>query len=201
MAQADCGGEDSVFLPYDGPDSTLSYPLDVLYIDDCDGWPLEYCEYHPNYQKAKEWMENHLTDDMKQLYLGGHTSKSGKEEAGEGDSKELVSEEKKRQKRGGKGQIKTKKKVDKVQKVAVFRASRGKKKYTTVVTGLATYDIDLRKASKMFGSFFACGSSVTGEDEIVIQGDVKYEMFEFIPKKWPEIDEDTIADLGDQKRQ
>jgi len=68
---------------------------------------------------------------------------------------------------------------------------------------------------------------VTGDDEIVIQGDVKDDLFEVIPEKWPQvsyivkkkrkyisninffngnflfffqIDEDSIDDLGDQKR-
>lgn len=62
-------------------------------------------------------------------------------------------------------------------------------------------DIDLKVAAKYFGTKFACGSSVTGDDEIVIQGDVKDDLFEVIPEKWPEIDEDFIEDLGDQKRQ
>jgi density-regulated protein DRP1 len=60
--------------------------------------------------------------------------------------------------------------------------------------------IDLKAATKFFGTKFACGSSVTGDDEIVIQGDVKDELFDIIPEKWPEIDEDFIEDLGDQKR-
>lgn len=55
-------------------------------------------------------------------------------------------------------------------------------------------------AAKFFGTKFACGSSVTGDDEIVIQGDVKDELFDVIPEKWSEIDEDVIEDLGDQKR-
>lgn len=59
-------------------------------------------------------------------------------------------------------------------------------------------DIDLKVAAKYFGTKFACGSSVTGDDEIVIQGDVKDDLFSVIPEKWPEIDE--IDDLGDQKR-
>lgn len=68
---------------------------------------------------------------------------------------------------------------------------------------------------------------MTGDDEIVIQGDVKDDLFEVIPDKWPQvsykrkkkkkdinrksflmencfstpqIDEDSIDDLGDQKR-
>lgn len=79
-------------------------------------------------------------------------------------------------------------------------------------------DIDLKVAAKFFGTRFACGSSVTGDDEIVIQGDVKDDLFDIIPEKWPEvikshtifvlftlyqflqIDEDFIEDLGDQKR-
>lgn len=48
-------------------------------------------------------------------------------------------------------------------------------------------DIDLKVASKFFGTKFACGSSVTGDDEIVIQGDVKDDLFDVIPEKWPEV--------------
>lgn len=84
--------------------------------------------------------------------------------------------------------------------VCVFRVPRGRKKSVTVVTGLSTFGIDLKVASKFFGTKFACGSSVTGDDEIVIQGDVKDDLYDVIPEKWPEIDEDFIEDLGDQKR-
>lgn len=69
-----------------------------------------------------------------------------------------------------------------------------------VVTNDCVSAIDLKLAAKFFGSRFACGSSVTGEDEIVIQGDVKDDLFDVIPEKWPEIDEDFIEDLGDLKR-
>lgn len=48
-------------------------------------------------------------------------------------------------------------------------------------------DIDLKIAAKFFGTRFACGSSVTGEDEIVIQGDVKDDLFDVIPEKWPDV--------------
>lgn len=50
-------------------------------------------------------------------------------------------------------------------------------------------DIDLKVAAKFFGTRFACGSSVTGDDEIVIQGDVKDDLFDVIPEKWPEVKE------------
>ena len=53
--------------------------------------------------------------------------------------KEGEGEQKKRQKRGGKGQVKTKKKETGPKGISLSRASRGKKKFVTVVTGLATY--------------------------------------------------------------
>ena len=48
-------------------------------------------------------------------------------------------------------------------------------------------DIDLKKASKSFAQHFSCGSSVTGDDEIVIQGDVTDDVIDFIQEKWPEV--------------
>ncbi|XP_022249042.1 density-regulated protein homolog [Limulus polyphemus] len=109
-------------------------------------------------------------------------------------------EEKKRQKRGGKGMVKTKKKTEKEKRICLSRAPRGKKKSVTVVSGLKTFDIDLKDAAKFFAHKFSCGSSVTGEDELVIQGDVKDDLFDIITEKWPEIDDDFIEDLGNQSR-
>lgn len=64
-------------------------------------------------------------------------------------------------------------------------------KYKSLIISLSIYhnltDIDLKVAAKFFGSKFACGSSVTGDDEIVIQGDVKDDLFEVIPEKWPQV--------------
>ncbi|RLU17849.1 hypothetical protein DMN91_010087 [Ooceraea biroi] len=151
----------------------------------------QYCEYYPEYDKCKQWLERNLPTEFEKIKLAtedGTTEASGAED------------EKKRQKRGGKGMLKAKKKEDVPRLVTVSRAPRGKKKSVTVVTGLSTFDIDLKVAAKFFGSKFACGSSVTGDDEIVIQGDVKDDLFEVIPEKWPQIDEDSIDDLGDQKR-
>jgi len=45
----------------------------------------------------------------------------------------------------------------------------------------------LKIASKFFGQRFACGASITGDDEIVIQGDFKDDLFDIIPGKWPEV--------------
>jgi len=43
----------------------------------------------------------------------------------------------------------------------------------TIVKGLLTCNIDLKVASKLFSNKFACGCSVAGTDELVIQGDFK----------------------------
>lgn len=49
-------------------------------------------------------------------------------------------------------------------------------------------------AAKFFGTKFACGSSVTGDDEIVIQGDIKDDLLDLIPEKWPDVSyADTVV--------
>lgn len=174
-------------LPH-GPQEGVSYPITVLYCGNCS-LPVEYCEYHPEYEKCKVWLEKHLPEEFEKIV----------KLAGDGGDEDGA-EEKKRQKRGGKGMVKARKKEEVPKQVCVSRAPRGKKKSVTVVTGLSSFDIDLKVASKFFGTRFACGSSVTGDDEIVIQGDVKDDLFDVIPEKWPQIDEDFIDDLGDLKR-
>jgi len=57
----------------------------------------------------------------------------------DGDEAEGGGEKKKRQTRGGRGVIKTKQKQDVEKHIALSRSCRGKKKYTTIVTGLSTY--------------------------------------------------------------
>ena len=80
------------------------------------------------------------------------------------------SSDKKKQKRGGKAAVKAKKKIEPGD-VKVGRVSRGKKKSVTHITGLLTYEIDLKKTAKLFGGKFACGTSSNEKaDEIVIQG-------------------------------
>lgn len=107
--------------------------------------------------------------------------------------------EHKRQTRGGKAQgPKAKKQPER--KLEVFRSNRGKKKFITMVVGMGTFGVNLKEASKLFSKKFACSSSVTGTDEIVVQGDVKDELIDYIAEKFPEIDPDLIQDAGDQKK-
>ena len=58
----------------------------------------------------------------------------------EGDGEPGVDgEKKKRQTRGGRGVVKVKQKQDVEKHICLSRACRGKRKFVTVITGLATY--------------------------------------------------------------
>lgn len=166
---------------------TVSYPLKIVYCPECS-LPLEFCEFMPEsvLQHCKAWREkNHDLLEQEGVSLASLNLDD-------------AAADKKRQKRGGRGNIKSKpKKEPDVVKLA--RIPRGKRKYVTRVTGLATFDINLKKASKLFAQKFSCGSSVSGEDEIIVQGDVTDELIDLILETF-EIDEDRIEDLGEVKR-
>ncbi|TMW43919.1 hypothetical protein DOY81_011000, partial [Sarcophaga bullata] len=158
-------------------------------------YPLIYCEYYPEYEKCKAWLEKNLPTEFERVKL--------EEEAGDG-----TDDDKKRQKRGGKGLMKIKKKEEVNKRITVSSGAKRQKevcyssywfeyildKYLFALFSFNKTEIDLKVAAKFFGSKFACGSSVTGE------GDVKDDLFDVIPDKWPEIELDYIEDLGDQKR-
>ena len=103
-------------------------------------------------------------------------------------------EKKERQTRGGKANKLAKKKTAE-RKIILKRETRSKKKCVTIIKGLSTFSIDNKKAAKAFANKFSCGSSVTGDDEIVIQGDVADDLVDFLLEKYPDIDEDAIEDL------
>ncbi|KAG0331572.1 Translation machinery-associated protein 22, partial [Podila humilis] len=89
-------------------------------------------------------------------------------------------------------------------KVLIKRIERTKRKCVTSVFGLENFDVDLKKAAKLFANKFACGSSVTknnqGNDEIVVQGDVSDEIFDLILEHWPIVPEDNIDLIEDKKK-
>ena len=58
----------------------------------------------------------------------------------------------------------------------------------------------LKKHKDFFAQKFSCGASVTGEDEIIIQGDFTDDIIDVIQEKWPEVDDDSIEDLGEVKK-
>ncbi|KAJ8260829.1 hypothetical protein COCON_G00165520 [Conger conger] len=175
--------------------SDAKYPLKVLYCGVCS-LPTEYCEYMPEPAKCRQWLEKNFPDVFAKMCV----EHSQKHDAGDGEAPPVVEEEeKKKQKRGGRGQIKQKKKTV-PQKVTIAKIPRAKKKYVTRVCGLATFDIDLKEAQRFFAQKFSCGASVTAEDEIIIQGDFTDDIIDVIQEKWPEVDDDSIDDLGEVKK-
>ncbi|NWH45916.1 DENR protein, partial [Rhinopomastus cyanomelas] len=174
-----------------GARSDADYPLRVLYF--CS-LPTEYCEYMPDVTKCRQWLEKNFPDEFAKLTV----ENSPKQETGVGEGQGTAGEEeeKKKQKRG---KIKQKKKTV-PQKVTIAKIPRAKKKYVTRVCGLATFEIDLKEAQRFFAQKFSCGASVTGEDEIIIQGDFTDDIIDVIQEKWPEVDDDSIEDLGEVKK-
>jgi len=100
-----------------GPQPGVSYPLKVIYCGECS-LPCEYCENGPTAEKCKEWMKKNLPDLFAQL-----NPPSADGSANDGAS----GEEKKPQKRGGKGLQKVVKKETVDKKISISRAPRGKK--------------------------------------------------------------------------
>ncbi|XP_057674619.1 density-regulated protein isoform X1 [Corythoichthys intestinalis] len=178
------------------PDS--KYPLKVLYCGVCS-LPSEYCEYMPEPAKCRQWLEKNFPDVFARMTLGP-AANAPEKHPDTGDAPPAgEEEEKKKQKRGGRGQIKQKKKTV-PQKVTIAKIPRAKKKYVTRVCGLATFDIELKEAQRFFAQKFSCGASVTAEDEIIIQGDFTDDIIDVIQEKWPEVDDDSIDDLGEVKK-
>lgn len=140
-----------------GPKDGAEYPINVQYCGNCtmpievrnqiltilgilselffyDCWNFQFCSFYPEYEKCKKWLEENLPTEFSKLGVKDSTEAK---DAGAGDD-----EEKKRQKRGGKGMIKPNKKKDandKDKKIFVSRAPRGKKKSVTVVSGMGTF--------------------------------------------------------------
>ena len=89
-------------------------------------------------------------------------------------------------------------------KVLIKRIERNKRKYVTAVGGLEAHGMDLKKVAKELGKKFATGSSVTktasGGEEIVVQGDLSDEIYDFVTERWPEIPEDNVDCVEDKKK-
>ena len=127
---ADCKGNTRNSAKLDS-----DYPLQVLYCGVCS-LPIEYFEYMPDVAKCRQWLEKNFPNEFAKLTV----ENSPKQEAGisEGQGTVGKEEKKKKQKRGGRGQIKQKKKTV-PQKVTIAKIPRAKKKYVTRVCGLATF--------------------------------------------------------------
>ena len=120
-----------------------------------------------DYDKTRPWIAEHCPHLLKGGDEAGAVGKKGK--------------------RGG-GVIKKKTISADKQKVVISKEVRNKKKAVTSVEGLETFSVKLKDAAKVFGKKFAASSSVkekdSGGQEIVIQGDVIWDLPALLEKEY-----------------
>lgn len=149
--------------------------LEVLYCPMC-GFPPEYCSYGVNFlEKCVPWIMDNCPEALDEETLSKLIS-----DVSVGEDGAAGGETKKKSKRAGVG---SKKKAAAVVecKVVIARVQRQKKKFVTAVVGLETVpDLRLKDATKALGKKFASGVSINeaanGSKEVVIQGDVSYDL-------------------------
>jgi density-regulated protein DRP1 len=182
MSDANSGAASSKsYLTHSGPAADLKYPLVVDYCGEC-GLPVELCEFSPDPQRCRQWLEQHLPQRLERLTTG------------DADRAEGGEPEKRSQKRGGKGMPRApKSEPPPAPPVEISRKERAARKFVTTVSGLQANGVDLKAAAKLFGSRFACGCTARPDaDEILIQGDVADDLPAIISSKYPQIPTDHI---------
>ncbi|EPY52504.1 translation initiation factor [Schizosaccharomyces cryophilus OY26] len=172
-----------------------------LYCEVCT-LPVEYCEFSGTLKKCKAWLKSAHEDVYQKLYaeseLASDMDKSLKvagEEDTEGEQPTKLTKEERRFEREEAKRMSS--------KVYIKTIERTKRKRVTTVQGLDAFNIETKKAAKMLANKFATGASVTKtadkKDEIVIQGDLGYDIFDYIAEKFKEIPEDNIVVVEDTK--
>ena len=159
-----------------------------------DGFPAEYVEYNGSLEENMPWLLENYPDLVLQTKKKQTVSEYA-EQDGEGEEEE----EKSKKKKGGGG-----KKKSGDGRVIIERIERRKRKYVTSIVGLEYYDIKVKPAAKDMGKKFASGSTVTknahNQKTIDIQGDVSYDVPDFIIQQWPQIPKDSLYFLEKGKK-
>ncbi|GAB2272681.1 hypothetical protein Dimus_007503 [Dionaea muscipula] len=178
-------------------------PVRVLYCGVC-GLPAEYCEFGPDFEKCKPWLIQNAQDVYPDLLKDGNTKEVDKvtqqlqsTSIASGGSSTSQPEEVKRLPGG-----KLKKKER--QEVVIEKVIRNKRKCITTVKGLDLFGIKLGDAAKKLGKKFATGASVvkgpTEKEQIDVQGDIAYDIVEFITDTWPDVPEAAIFFIEDGRK-
>ncbi|KAI9769712.1 MAG: Translation machinery-associated protein 22 [Geoglossum simile] len=173
----------------------------VIYCGVCT-LPPEYCEFGGTVKKCEEWLKaNHpdmhthihseeaLTTPLTTLSLSAQkrAEKDSQKKQAKAEAAEARLHEKK-----------------KSAKVLIKRVERSKRKYVTAISGLEAHGLDLKKVAKELGKRFATGSSVTkvpsGGEEIVVQGDLSDEVYEWITGTYEDVPERNIECVEDKKK-
>ncbi|KAJ3232121.1 Translation machinery-associated protein 22 [Chytriomyces hyalinus] len=187
-------------------------PVEVLYCGVCTA-PPEYCEFGPSIKRCKVWLKETHPDLFSKIYP---SEAGGASDAVAGVTEKLANASVSETSTAAPADASAKKpapekeKLDALQKqelkkekqkqnarVTIKRIERTKRKCVIIVVGLEIFEVDLKKAAKLFANKFACGSSVTknpaGFDEIVVQGDCQDDIYDLILKTWKHIPEDNLT--------
>ncbi|XP_039121148.1 translation machinery-associated protein 22 [Dioscorea cayenensis subsp. rotundata] len=189
-------------------------PVRVLYCGVC-GLPAEYCEFGPDFEKCKPWLRVNAADlypdllnedNQKDVDKAAEQLQSvGISSSGDGGGASAAAasggtSKPEEVKRLPGGKIKKKEK----QEVVIEKIVRNKRKCVTVVKGLELFGVKLSDASKKLGKKFATGASVvkgpTEKEQIDVQGDIAYDIVEFLTETWPDVPETAIFFIEDGKK-
>ena len=77
-------------------------------------------------------------------------------------------------------------------KIIITKNQRKGNKHVTIISGLASNDIDMEAAKKFFAQRFACACSKGEGDELIIQGDVVDSLCDVIVEKYSQVSYTTI---------
>ncbi|KHN35847.1 Translation machinery-associated protein 22 [Glycine soja] len=183
-------------------------PVRVLYCGVCS-LPPEYCEFGSDFEKCKPWLIQNVPDLYPDLLkeekeadkVADKLQSTGISGAGDGAASSAPKQEEVKRLPGGK--IKKKACFDK-QEVVIEKVVRNKRKCITTVKGLELFGVKLSDASKKLGKKFATGASVvkgpTEKEQIDVQGDIAYDVVEFITDTWPDVPETAIFFIEDGRK-
>ncbi|KAI8815829.1 translation initiation factor SUI1 [Fimicolochytrium jonesii] len=171
---------------------------DIVYCGVCS-MPTEYCEFSGLTGKCQIWLKRNNPALFAKTYPDVEISDKLEETTLEDGEEAGLSRE--QRKAEAKAAAEAKKKAS--ARVIVKRVERTKRKCVIEVSGLELFNVDLKKAAKLFATKFACGASVTknpqGGDDIIVQGDVQDDIYELILKTWEQVPDEQI-DLTEGKK-
>ncbi|KAF2718798.1 density-regulated protein DRP1 [Polychaeton citri CBS 116435] len=182
-------------------ESTAPPPKKVLYCAVCT-LPPEYCEFGGTTKKCADWLEAAHPDVHNRLYnpdnlnenlsaLSVDAQKRAEKDAQRKAAKASAAEARESEKRA-------------TSKIIIKRVERNKRKFVTEVSGLEQFGLELKKVAKEFGKKFATGSSVTkapgGGEEITVQGDLAFEVEEWLREVHGDLVPEGNVDIVDDKK-
>ncbi|MCE2055253.1 hypothetical protein HAX54_042280 [Datura stramonium] len=177
-------------------------PVQVLCCGVC-GLPAEYCEFGPDFEKCKPWLIQNAPDlypDLLKESNGTETDKVSDKLQSTSISEGSSTSKPEEVKRLPGGKIKKKDK----QEIIIEKVTRNKRKSITTIKGLELFGVKLSDASKKLGKKFATGASLvkgpTEKEQIDVQGDIAYDIVDFITKTWPDVPESAMFFIEDGKK-